>query len=135
LEWEVGGDGTFMVVGTTAYPWRISVWCATDIYISGAPKGRAPRICLPPFPEDGPTYIRGAWNCGAPLISAICVAHSHFVRHGCGGLTPPAMVLVGAHICVAHLLFGAPHIRWYLWRILYGAPRLLIRGAPKHSAP
>jgi hypothetical protein len=124
-----------MVVGTMTYPWCTSIWCSTNIYISGASMDHAPWICLPPFLEDGPTYIRGVWICGAPLISAICVAHSHFVRHGCGGLTPPAMVPVGAHICVVHPLFGAPHIRWYLWRILYGAPRLLIRGAPKHSAP
>jgi hypothetical protein len=79
-------------------------------------QGGAPRICLPPFSKEGPTYIRGAWICSAPLISALCVTHSHFVRHGCGGLTPPGMVLVGAHICVAHPLFGAPCIRWYLWR-------------------
>jgi hypothetical protein len=118
----------------TTYPWRTSLWCSTNIYISGAPKGHAPRICLPPFPEDGPTYICGAWICGAPLISAICVAHTHFMCHGCGGLTPPAMVLVGAHICVAHPLFGAPQIRWYMWRISLGAPWLLIYGAPKHSA-
>jgi hypothetical protein len=135
LEWEVGGDGTFMVVGTMTYPWCTSIWYSTNIYISGAPKGRAPRICLPPFLEDGPTYICGAWICGAPLISAICMVYSHFVRHGCGSLTPPARVLFGAHICMAHPLFGAPHIRWYLWRILYGAPCLLIHGAPKCSAP
>jgi hypothetical protein len=134
LKWEVGGDGTFMVVGTT-YSWRTSLWCFTNIYISGAPRGHAPRICLPPFPEDGPTYIRGAWIRGASLISAICVAHPKFMRHGCGGLTPQALVLVGAHICVAHQLFGVPRISWYLWFILHGAPRLLIRGAPKCSAP
>jgi hypothetical protein len=134
LEWEVGGDGTFMVVGTT-YSWHISLRCSTKLYISGAPNGRAPRICLPPFLEDGPTYIRGARIYSAPLISTICVAHSQFVRHGCGGLTPPALVLVGAHICVAHHLFGAPRIRWYPWHISLGAPRLLIHGAPKRSAP
>jgi hypothetical protein len=132
----VGGRGRWHLYGGR---YNISVEhiikCSTKLYISGTPNCRAPRICLPPFPEDGPTYIRGARICGAPLISAICVAHSQFVHHRCGGLTPPALVLVGAHICVAHHLFGAPRIRWYLWRILHGAPRLLIRGAPKCSAP
>jgi hypothetical protein len=134
LEWEVGGDGTFMVVGTT-YPWRTSIWCSTNIYISGAPRGHAPRICLPPFLEDGPTYIRGTCISGAPLLSSICVAHPKSMRHGYGGLTPQALVLAGAHLCVAHPFFGAPHIRRYLWSIYLGAPWLLICGAPKHSAP
>jgi hypothetical protein len=73
LEWEVGGDGTFMVVGMT-YPWRTSKWCSTDIYNSGTPRRHAPRICLPPFPEGGPTYIHGACICGAPRLSSLCVA-------------------------------------------------------------
>jgi hypothetical protein len=85
------GDGTFMVVGTT-YLWRTSIWCSINIYISGAPSGHAPQICLPPFPKDGPTYIRGAWVSGAPLISSICVAHPKFMRHECGGLKPQALV-------------------------------------------
>jgi hypothetical protein len=123
LEWEVGGDGTFMVIGTT-YPWCTSIWCSTNIYISGAPRGHAPQICLPPFPEDG-----------APLISSICVAHPKFMRHGCGGLTPQALVLVWAHICVAHPFFDTPRIRRYLWSIYLGVPRLLICGVSKRSAP
>jgi hypothetical protein len=48
-----------------------------------------------------------------PLISAICVAHSHFMRHRCGGLTPPAMGLVGTHIlvwCATHKEGPAAHI-------------------------
>jgi hypothetical protein len=28
-----------------------------------------------------------------------------------------------------------PRIRPNLWRIFWGAPRILIRGAPKHGAP
>jgi hypothetical protein len=99
LEWEVGGDVTFTVVGTI-YPWRTSKWCSTDIYNSGAPKRHAPRICLPPFPEDGPTYISGACICGAPLLSSICVAHPKSMRHRYGGLTPQALVLDGAHLSV-----------------------------------
>jgi hypothetical protein len=129
----VGGDGIFMVSSTT-YPWRTSYRCATDFYISGAYKSRAPRICLPPFPENGPTDIRGAWKCGVPLISAICVAHSHIMHHGCGGLTPPAIVLVGAHICMAHPIFDAPSIRQDLWHIFLGAPRIIIHGASKRGA-
>jgi hypothetical protein len=123
-----------MVVGTI-YPWRTSKWCSTDIYNSGAPKRHAPRICLPPFPEDRPTYIRGACNCGAPLLSSICVAHPKSMRYGYGGLTPQALMLAGAHLSVAHSLLGAPRIRRYLWSIYLGAPRLLICGAPKRGAP
>ena len=134
MEWEVGGDGTFMVVGTT-YPWRTSKWCSTDIYTRGAPLSGAPRICLPPFPEGGPTHIHGACICGAPRVSTLCVAHPQCMRHGYGGLTPQALVLVGAHICVAHPFFGAPRIRRYLCNIYLDAPRLLICGVPKRSAP
>jgi hypothetical protein len=65
----------------------------------------------------------------------ICVAHPKSMRHGYGGLTPQALVLAGAHLCVAHPFFGAPYIRRYLWSIYLGAPRLLICGAPKRSAP
>jgi hypothetical protein len=123
-----------MVVCTT-YPWRTSIRCSTDIYISGAPRGNAPKICLPPFLEDGPTYIRGAWISGTPLLSSICVAHPESMRHGYGGLTPQALVLAGAHLSVAHSFFGAPRIMRYLWSIYLRAPRLLICGAPKRSAP
>jgi hypothetical protein len=135
LEWEVGGDGTFMVVGTMTYPWCTSFWCATDLYVSGAPKAHAPRICLPPFPDHGPTELRGAWIRGVPQIPAICVAHDDIMRHGCGGLTPPAIVPIGAHICVAHNMSGVPRIWQDLWRIFLGVPRILIRGASKHGAP
>jgi hypothetical protein len=72
---------------------------------------------------------------GAPLLSSICVAHPISMRHGYGGLTPQALVLAGAHLCVAHPFFGAPRIRRYLSSIYLGAPRLLIYGAPKHSVP
>jgi hypothetical protein len=103
------GDATFMV-GSTAYLWRTSYWCATDFYVSGAPKTHAPRIYLPPFLENGPTELCGAWKCGVPRIRVICMAHSHIMRHGCGGLTPPVVVPIGAHTCVVHLTFGAPRI-------------------------
>jgi hypothetical protein len=123
-----------MVVGTI-YPWRTSKWCSTDIYNSGAPKRHAPRICLPPFLEDGPTYIRGACIHCAPLLSSICVVHPKSMRHGYGGLTPQALVFGGAHLSVAHPLLGAPRIRRYRWSIYLGAPQLLICGAPKRSNP
>jgi hypothetical protein len=116
LEWEVGGDGTFMLVGTI-YPWCTSKWCSTDIYNSGAPKRHAPRICLPPFPEGGPTNIHGACICGAPRLSSLCMAHPKSMHHGYGGLTPQALVLSGAHLSVAHPFHGAPRIRRYLWSI------------------
>jgi hypothetical protein len=128
------GDGTFMVVGMI-YSWRTSKWCSTDIYNSGTPKRHAPHICLPPFPEDGPTYIHCTCNCGAPQLSSICVAHPKSMHHRYGGLTPQALVLAGAHLSVAHSFLGAPRIRRYLWSIYLGAPRLLICEAPKRSAP
>jgi hypothetical protein len=127
------GDATLMV-GSTTYPWCTSYRCTTDFYVSGAPHSRVPWIDLPPFLEHGPTELSGAWKCGAPWIHVICMAHIDMMRHGCGGLPPPALVLVGAHICVAHLTSSAPRIRQNLWRIFWGAPQIIIRGALKRGA-
>ena len=81
------------------------------IYIRGAPQSGAPRICLPPFPEGGPTHIRATCICGAPRLSTLCVAHPQCMRHGYGGLTPQALVLGGAHLSMAHAFHGAPRVR------------------------
>jgi hypothetical protein len=90
------GDATFMV-GSTTYSWCTSYRCATDFHVSGAPHSRAPRIDLPPYPEHGPTKLSGAQKYGVPQIHVICVVHDNMMRHGYGGLTPPALVPAGAH--------------------------------------
>jgi hypothetical protein len=96
-----------MMVGTTTYTWRTPIWCATDIYVSGAPKDRAPRICLPSFPE--------VWAHLYPWCMEVWCATD--ICHMCGALPfhaprmwGPDTPGDGAHICVgAPLVWCATH--------------------------
>jgi hypothetical protein len=120
------GDGTFMVVGTT-YPWRTSIWCSTNIYISGAPRGHAPRICLPPFPEDGPTYLwcMDQW-CATDLFHMHGAPQIHAPRMWVPN-TPGPGARWGPHMrgaplvrCATNKVISVAHLFWcatatYLW--------------------
>jgi hypothetical protein len=105
---EGRGDITFMV-GSTTYPSRTSYWCATDIYVGGAPQPVRHGYTCHLFQRMGPL---NPWRMEVWCATDICHmrgALPFYAPRMWGPDTPGDSARWGPHMCGAPLVWCATH--------------------------